>query len=146
MVKVCIVPGCKNKSTDYPSESSVINFHPFPSEDEDLYQQWIDNIGLTSPPSKSAVVCSAHFTKDCFVEIKYSLNDDSIPYLVRLDEDDERMPCTSCTGSEFLDEKSTTRGCNEASQWFKGDISTQEAGVQTDMSKDCGTQTNFVKK
>ena len=119
MDKVCIVPGCENKSTDCPSDGGAISFYPFPSEDEDLYQLWIHQIGLTSPPPKSAVVCSAHFDDDSFY-IEWTLNDDAIPS-IRVGEGDELQICTYCA-SEADAEKFRTGVYTKASQWFKGDI------------------------
>ena len=123
MDKVCIVPGCENKSSDYPSENGAISFYPFPSDDEDLYQLWIRQIGLTSPPPKSAVVCSVHFDDDSFyVEWIWELNDDAIPS-IRVGEENERKICIYCA-SELDVEKFRTGVYNKASQSLKGDIST----------------------
>ena len=122
MVRFCIVPGCKNEN-DYYAEG-VVSFHRFPSQGEYRYQDWITNIGLSTPLPKYAVVCSAHFQENCFRETKFVLKRDAIPYLLRLDEEDERVMSSSSTASES-DAGRSSAGCSgQTSQSLRSDIST----------------------
>ena len=124
MGKFCIVPGCENRRSDDSEDNTVVNFHRFPSEREYRYREWIANIGLISFPPKTAVVCSAHFEKTCFNQTRFVLKSDAIPYLLKLDEEDERMMSTSSTALES-DAGRSTAGCSgQTSQSLRSDIST----------------------
>uniref|UniRef100_A0A3P9N003 THAP-type domain-containing protein n=1 Tax=Poecilia reticulata TaxID=8081 RepID=A0A3P9N003_POERE len=64
MPKRCVAAGCNN----YPSEH--ISLFSFP-KDEKLRDQWTQQVQRTRGswlPTPSSVLCSEHFTADCFEE------------------------------------------------------------------------------
>uniref|UniRef100_A0A3B3VZZ0 THAP-type domain-containing protein n=1 Tax=Poecilia latipinna TaxID=48699 RepID=A0A3B3VZZ0_9TELE len=66
MPKRCVAAGCCN----YPNEH--ISLFSFP-KDEKLRDQWTQQVQRTRGswlPTPSSVLCSEHFTADCFEELK----------------------------------------------------------------------------
>jgi len=60
-MKVCIINGCANKS-DTPGKS----FHRFP-KDTTRRKEWLRSISRNSfCPTKNSVLCSDHFSPECF--------------------------------------------------------------------------------
>ncbi|XP_015928050.1 THAP domain-containing protein 1 [Parasteatoda tepidariorum] len=64
MVNSCSAVGCKNKNT----KGTNITFHRFPLNNQHLLKLWLYQIKRGNwEPSKYSVLCSEHFTEDCFV-------------------------------------------------------------------------------
>lgn len=64
MVNSCSAYGCKNRN----SKGSQITFHRFPLNNKSLLKLWLYQIKRGNwEPSKYSVICSEHFTEDCFV-------------------------------------------------------------------------------
>jgi THAP domain len=66
MVKSCSSYNCCNKLGDKAKEANI-TFHQFPASLE-VRQKWITATHRSKfYPSKGAVLCSQHFSEDCFV-------------------------------------------------------------------------------
>ena len=66
----CAAFGC-NSRTDkkkwYAESGATISFHKFPVNNPALVKQWVRNIGRSGfTPSRSSVLCSTHFSADCY--------------------------------------------------------------------------------
>ena len=84
MVKRCIVANCSNTNKD------GVSLHFFP-KDLHVRKQWTQQVQRTradfKEPSKHSVVCSSHFTADCFeglgenvgMKIKRMLKPEAVP-------------------------------------------------------------------
>ena len=63
----CCANGCSNNNA-YKGESGDVSFHKFP-DDDSLKLQWTSQIARDCwQPSKYSVLCSDHFTTDCFIK------------------------------------------------------------------------------
>nr|XP_033777237.1 THAP domain-containing protein 3 isoform X2 [Geotrypetes seraphini] len=64
MPKSCAVPYCTHR---YSSKNKQLTFHRFPFSKPDLFKEWVGNVGrLDFKPKQHTVICSEHFTPDCF--------------------------------------------------------------------------------
>ncbi|XP_051517431.1 THAP domain-containing protein 3 [Myxocyprinus asiaticus] len=64
MPKSCSAFHCTNR---YNNKNPEITFHRFPFSKPSILKQWLDNIGRDDfQPKKHMVICSLHFTQDCF--------------------------------------------------------------------------------
>ncbi|XP_067301998.1 THAP domain-containing protein 3 [Pseudorasbora parva] len=64
MPKSCSAYNCTNR---YSNKNPEITFHRFPFSKPSVMKQWLDNIGRDDfQPRKHMVICSHHFTLDCF--------------------------------------------------------------------------------
>ncbi|NP_001014316.2 THAP domain-containing protein 3 [Danio rerio] len=64
MPKSCSASNCTNR---YNNKNPEITFHRFPFSKPSVLKQWLDNIGRDDfQPRKHMVICSLHFTPDCF--------------------------------------------------------------------------------
>ncbi|XP_056589252.1 THAP domain-containing protein 3 isoform X2 [Triplophysa dalaica] len=64
MPKSCSAFNCTSR---YKSKNPEITFHRFPFSKPSVLKQWLDNIGRENfNPKKHMVVCSLHFTPECF--------------------------------------------------------------------------------
>ncbi|KAK9954099.1 hypothetical protein ABG768_016198 [Culter alburnus] len=64
MPKSCSAYNCTNR---YNNKNPEITFHRFPFSKPSVLKQWLDNIGRDDfQPRKHMVICSLHFTPDCF--------------------------------------------------------------------------------
>ncbi|XP_076874552.1 THAP domain-containing protein 3 [Brachyhypopomus gauderio] len=64
MPKSCSAYNCTNR---YSNTNPDITFHRFPLSKPSILKQWLDNIGRDGfHPRKHMVICSLHFTPDCF--------------------------------------------------------------------------------
>ncbi|KAK1801829.1 hypothetical protein P4O66_022475 [Electrophorus voltai] len=64
MPKSCSAYNCTNR---YSSKNPEITFHRFPFSKPSVLKQWLDNIGRGDfRPRKHMVICSLHFTPECF--------------------------------------------------------------------------------
>ncbi|XP_063039816.1 uncharacterized protein LOC134435019 isoform X4 [Engraulis encrasicolus] len=63
---ICSVDGCRNRCG--PVERSLgLTFHRFPFDDPTSFSQWIQKLQRSNwSPHTRSVVCSVHFTEDCF--------------------------------------------------------------------------------
>ncbi|XP_018402656.1 PREDICTED: THAP domain-containing protein 1-like [Cyphomyrmex costatus] len=64
------------------THESRVTFHKFPLKDQRLLKQWINNFPTKNwTPTNSAILCSNHFTEDCFERsaFKVRLKPNSIP-------------------------------------------------------------------
>uniref|UniRef100_A0A8C7KFW5 THAP-type domain-containing protein n=1 Tax=Oncorhynchus kisutch TaxID=8019 RepID=A0A8C7KFW5_ONCKI len=63
MPKSCSAYNCTNRY----SKHTDITFHRFPFSKPTVFRQWLDNICRDDYyPKKHMVICSLHFTTDCF--------------------------------------------------------------------------------
>ena len=94
MVKRCVAAGCSN------TYSNNVSLFVFP-RDRSLRQEWAKQVKKTRPkwggPSDYSVLCSDHFTDDCFepesllapklgVEMRRKLKRDAVPTLFKSEE------------------------------------------------------------
>ncbi|XP_073679938.1 THAP domain-containing protein 3 [Garra rufa] len=64
MPKSCSAFNCTNR---YNNKNPEITFHRFPFSKPSVLKQWLENIGRDDfQPRKHMVICSLHFTPDCF--------------------------------------------------------------------------------
>ncbi|XP_029434045.1 THAP domain-containing protein 3 [Rhinatrema bivittatum] len=64
MPKSCAVPYCTHR---YSSKNKQLTFHRFPFSKPELFKEWLGNVGrLNFKPKQHTVICSEHFTPDCF--------------------------------------------------------------------------------
>nr|XP_055044915.1 THAP domain-containing protein 3 [Misgurnus anguillicaudatus] len=64
MPKSCSAFNCTKR---YNNKNPEITFHRFPFSKPSVLKQWLDNIGRDDfQPRKHMVICSLHFTPDCF--------------------------------------------------------------------------------
>ncbi|TRY56601.1 hypothetical protein DNTS_003514 [Danionella cerebrum] len=64
MPKSCSAFNCKNR---YSNKHPEITFHRFPFSKPSILNEWLKNIGRDDfQPRKHMVICSLHFTSDCF--------------------------------------------------------------------------------
>uniref|UniRef100_A0A8C2DZW5 THAP domain containing, apoptosis associated protein 3 n=1 Tax=Cyprinus carpio TaxID=7962 RepID=A0A8C2DZW5_CYPCA len=64
MPKSCSAYNCTNR---YNNKNPEITFHRFPFSKPSVLKQWLENIGRDDfQPRKHMVICSLHFTPDCF--------------------------------------------------------------------------------
>ncbi|XP_057175103.1 THAP domain-containing protein 3 isoform X2 [Triplophysa rosa] len=64
MPKSCSAFNCTSR---YKSKNPEITFHRFPFSKPSVLKQWLENIGRDNfHPKKHMVVCSLHFTPECF--------------------------------------------------------------------------------
>ncbi|XP_062871793.1 THAP domain-containing protein 3 [Trichomycterus rosablanca] len=64
MPKSCSAYKCTSR---YSSKNPEITFHRFPLSKPSVLKQWLHNIGRENfQPRKHMVICSLHFTPDCF--------------------------------------------------------------------------------
>ncbi|XP_036388723.1 THAP domain-containing protein 3 [Megalops cyprinoides] len=64
MPKSCSAYNCTNR---YSSKNPDLTFHRFPFSKPSVLKQWLDNIGREDfQPKRHMVICSHHFTSDCF--------------------------------------------------------------------------------
>ncbi|KAG7472219.1 hypothetical protein MATL_G00106530 [Megalops atlanticus] len=64
MPKSCSAYNCTNR---YSSKNPDLTFHRFPFSKPSVLKQWLDNIGREDfQPKRHMVICSHHFTPDCF--------------------------------------------------------------------------------
>ncbi|XP_030625924.1 THAP domain-containing protein 3 [Chanos chanos] len=64
MPKSCSAYSCTNR---YRSDNPKITFHRFPLSKPSVLKQWLENLGREDfQPKKHMVICSLHFTPDCF--------------------------------------------------------------------------------
>ncbi|KAL1250164.1 hypothetical protein QQF64_021169 [Cirrhinus molitorella] len=64
MPKSCSAFNCTNR---YNNKNPEITFHRFPFSKPLVLKQWLENIGRDDfQPRKHMVICSLHFTPDCF--------------------------------------------------------------------------------
>ncbi|XP_022826963.1 THAP domain-containing protein 2-like isoform X1 [Spodoptera litura] len=63
----CAVVSCRNRSQDKNCRSHGIGYHVFP-KDPIIKEKWIEACGRKDSwfPTKNAVICSIHFTEECF--------------------------------------------------------------------------------
>ena len=97
MVNSCVAAGCTNKHKD---EVSLFKF----PKDPFLRKQWTDCMKRTrggwEGPTDHSVLCSAHFTEDCFEKTleKYGISQrpklkkDTVPTIFKRHRD---LPCSS---------------------------------------------------
>ena len=57
MVRVCVVPGCSNRS----DREKNLSFHCLPLKNKTLLWTWIHKLGRKNLPLNDSRVCSAHF-------------------------------------------------------------------------------------
>ena len=65
----CAAFSCTHRSDQkqYGESGATISFHKFPVNKPALLKQWIYKIGRSGfTPSRFAVLCSAHFSADCY--------------------------------------------------------------------------------
>ena len=63
MVKYCMAPGCHNSQNN-----KKIHFHRLPLNRPSHLKKWLIKMKLKNPAvNKYSVICSAHFTSDCYV-------------------------------------------------------------------------------
>ncbi|KAI1892478.1 hypothetical protein AGOR_G00133830 [Albula goreensis] len=64
MPKSCSAYNCTNR---YSSKNPNLTFHRFPFSKPSVLKEWLDNIGREDfQPKRHMVICSHHFTPDCF--------------------------------------------------------------------------------
>ena len=97
MVNQCVAAGCTNKHRD------GVSLFKFP-QDPDLRKQWIAQVKRTrdkwTGPTKHSVLCSIHFTDDCFdksmerygLKQKPLLKRNAVPTIFKRPRD---VPCSS---------------------------------------------------
>ncbi|XP_030041703.1 THAP domain-containing protein 3 isoform X2 [Microcaecilia unicolor] len=86
MPKSCAVPYCTRR---YSSKNKQLTFHRFPFSKPDLFKEWVGNVGrLDFKPKQHTVICSEHFTPDCFSAIgnRKNLMPNAIPTIFPLPE------------------------------------------------------------
>ncbi|XP_063301175.1 THAP domain-containing protein 5 [Pelobates fuscus] len=68
MTRYCAAPGCKNRGGQAAAgKQQRVSFYPFPLHDKGRLQQWLWNMKQSKwYPTKHQVLCSDHFTADCF--------------------------------------------------------------------------------
>ena len=89
MVKQCVAAGCSNTYKDN------VSFFKFP-RDPVMQQKWVKQVQRTraewSGPNEHSVVCSVHFTDNCFeinlaekfgLEKRKKLKEDAVPTIFR---------------------------------------------------------------
>ena len=96
---VCSVSGCQTGSHWYKGPKYTL--HRFP-HDPILAKLWVDQLDrLDFIPAKSSVVCSKHFTQDCFdssmgsrgrIRKNPKLKDNAIPTLYLHPEESAELP------------------------------------------------------
>ena len=103
MVNSCVAASCTNKHSD------GVSLFKFP-QDPYLRKQWVDAVKRTrdkwSGPSHYSVLCSAHFTADCFersletfgIKQRRKLKKDAVPSIFKRPRE---PPCSSegCSSS-----------------------------------------------
>ena len=105
MVNSCVAAGCTNKHKD------GVSLFKFP-KDPLLRKQWTDRVKRTrggwEGPTDHSVLCSAHFTEDCFEKTleKYGISQrpklkkDAVPTIFKRPRD---LPCSSsCKHSDAV--------------------------------------------
>ena len=77
----CAAVGCDNRQGECNDKS--VSFHRFPINNQILLKKWVENLDRgqhdnakakvkkTWKPSGKSILCSKHFTQDCFEEDKY---------------------------------------------------------------------------
>ncbi|KAG2459202.1 THAP domain-containing protein 3 [Polypterus senegalus] len=64
MPKSCAAYNCTNR---YSNTKGKLTFHRFPLSKPHILKEWLDNIGRENfQPNQHMVLCSEHFTPDCF--------------------------------------------------------------------------------
>ncbi|KAL4645992.1 THAP domain-containing protein 3-like [Arapaima gigas] len=64
MPKSCSAFNCTSR---YSSKEPQVTFHRFPLSKPSVLKEWLENIGREDfQPKKHMVICSHHFTPDCF--------------------------------------------------------------------------------
>ncbi|XP_048872540.1 THAP domain-containing protein 3 isoform X3 [Brienomyrus brachyistius] len=64
MPKSCSAYNCRSR---YSRRNPDLTFHRFPLSKPSVLKEWLDNIGRRDfQPKKHMVICSHHFTPDCF--------------------------------------------------------------------------------
>ena len=98
----CSAVGCNNRSGECGDKT--ISFHKYPFHDKKLLKEWISKTdrGVIDPvsdkskvrkpwePTRKSVLCSPHFTKDCFKEDlyhKYGLRSPGKRQMIKLKDD-----------------------------------------------------------
>ena len=66
----CAAFNCTRASHKHEKDALGVlySFHRFPKQNDILLRQWLHNLGRADfAPAKTSVLCSAHFTSDCFL-------------------------------------------------------------------------------
>ena len=66
MPDACVVPGCVPPKKNALFDSArPLAYHHFPT-DSVVRKKWLDNLGWEKVPYDQALVCSRHFTDECY--------------------------------------------------------------------------------
>uniref|UniRef100_A0A8C5M997 THAP domain-containing protein 5 n=1 Tax=Leptobrachium leishanense TaxID=445787 RepID=A0A8C5M997_9ANUR len=67
MTRYCAAQFCRNRGSHGLWKQRRVSFYPFPLRDKNRLQEWLENMKQSSwYPKKHQVLCSDHFTRDCF--------------------------------------------------------------------------------
>uniref|UniRef100_A0A1A8N0A3 THAP domain-containing protein 5 n=2 Tax=Nothobranchius pienaari TaxID=704102 RepID=A0A1A8N0A3_9TELE len=104
MPRYCAVKVCRNrggtawKTISNMPENKRISFYPFPLQDKQRLQKWVDNMRREEwTPSRHQYLCNEHFTEDCF-DIRWGiryLKSTAIPTIFPPVDDDDKISAAS---------------------------------------------------
>ncbi|KAK5650754.1 hypothetical protein RI129_001783 [Pyrocoelia pectoralis] len=87
MVRYCSAFACTNEW----KPNAVYRFHTFPMKRPEILKLWVQAVRLKDfKPSKNTVLCSEHFTDDCYLESSLHQNllkKDAVPSIFKFPED-----------------------------------------------------------
>uniref|UniRef100_A0A1A8UDG9 THAP domain-containing protein 5 n=1 Tax=Nothobranchius furzeri TaxID=105023 RepID=A0A1A8UDG9_NOTFU len=104
MPRYCAVKVCRNrggtawKTISNMPENKRISFYPFPLQDKQRLQKWVDNMRREEwTPSRHQYLCNEHFTEDCF-DIRWGiryLKSTAIPTIFPPVDDGDKISAAS---------------------------------------------------